>query len=62
MRRHEPDAGHRRLHVLTDPTGDAYASHRVHAPGEVVALPGPIAAEVAPDVGEILKAGRPGTS
>lgn len=48
--------------MLTDPTGDAYASHRVHAPGKVVALPGPIAAEVTPDVDGILKAARPGTS
>ncbi|MFG2475226.1 hypothetical protein [Streptomyces fagopyri] len=48
--------------MLTDPTGDAYASHRVHAPGEVVALPGPTGAEVAPDADEFLKAAQSGAS
>lgn len=56
------DRGHQRLHVLTEPTGDAYASHRVHAPGELAAPPDPIGAEVTPDVDEILKAGQPAAS
>ncbi|MDU8995041.1 Uma2 family endonuclease [Streptomyces mirabilis] len=53
------DREHQRLHVLTDPAGDTYATHRVHAPGEIVILPRSIGAEVTLDVNEILKAGQP---
>ncbi|WP_327137410.1 Uma2 family endonuclease [Streptomyces sp. NBC_01340] len=53
------DRKHQRLHVLTDLSADTYASHRVHAPGEVVALPDSIGAKVTLDVDEILKAGQP---
>lgn len=49
---------HQRVHVLTDPTGDEYANHRPHAPGEVVALPDSIGAKVTLDVAEILEAGQ----
>jgi Uma2 family endonuclease len=52
------DRKHQRLHVLTEPDGGAYANHRVHAPGETVALPDVIGAEVALDVGGIVKAGQ----
>ncbi|MGW0709325.1 Uma2 family endonuclease [Streptomyces sp. NPDC002643] len=52
------DRRHQRLHVLTDPAGDEYANHRIHAPGEVVTLPDSIGAEVTLDVDEILKAGQ----
>ncbi|MDX3642632.1 Uma2 family endonuclease [Streptomyces sp. MB09-02B] len=53
---------HQRLHVLTDPAGDTYASHRVHAPGETVTLPESIGAKVTLDVEAILKAGQPKTN
>jgi Uma2 family endonuclease len=53
------DRKHQRLHVLTNPTGDDYESHRPHSPGEVVTLPKSIGAEVTLDVAEILKAGQP---
>ncbi|MEV2216171.1 Uma2 family endonuclease [Streptomyces sp. NPDC050997] len=56
------DRRHQRLHVLTDPTGDNYANHRVHAPGEIIALPDSIGAKVTIDVDEVLKAGRPRTN
>ncbi|MGP4044948.1 Uma2 family endonuclease [Streptomyces sp. 2A115] len=56
------DRQHQRLHVLTDPAGDEYASHRVHAPGEIVTLPDSIGAKVSLDVEQILKAGQPRTS
>jgi Uma2 family endonuclease len=56
------DRKHQRLHVLTDPTGDEYTSHRVHAPGEIVTLPDSIGAKVSLDVEQILKAGQPRTS
>lgn len=52
------DRKHLRLHVLTDPAGDEYASHRVHAPGEVVALPDSIGAKVTLDVDQIIRAGQ----
>jgi Uma2 family endonuclease len=52
------DRKHQRLHVLTDPAGDEYANHRVHAPGETVTLPDTIGAKVTLDVAEILKAGE----
>ncbi|MFD8420637.1 hypothetical protein [Streptomyces sp. NPDC059466] len=44
--------------MLAEPLGDEYAGHRVHAPGELAVLPDSIGAKVAPDVDEILKAGR----
>ena len=53
------DRKHQRLHVLTNPAGDTYESHRPHAPGEVVILPDSIGAEVPLNVAEILKAGQP---
>ncbi|QIY64226.1 Uma2 family endonuclease [Streptomyces sp. RPA4-2] len=56
------DRRHQRLHVLTEPLGDEYASHRVHAPGELAVLPDSIGAKVTLDVDEILKAGQPTAS
>ncbi|MFD4562061.1 Uma2 family endonuclease [Streptomyces sp. NPDC058469] len=53
------DRNHQRLHVLTDPAGDEYATHRLHAPGELVTLPDSLGAKVTLDVAEILKAGQP---
>ncbi|WP_406474167.1 Uma2 family endonuclease [Streptomyces sp. NBC_01615] len=53
------DRKHQRLHVLTEPTRDEYATHRIHAPGEVVTLPDSLGAKVTLDVAEILEAGRP---
>ncbi|MFC8361777.1 Uma2 family endonuclease [Streptomyces griseorubiginosus] len=53
------DRRHKRLHVLTDPARDEYASHRVHASGELVTLPDFLGAKVTLDVAEILKAGQP---
>ncbi|MFE1292021.1 Uma2 family endonuclease [Streptomyces sp. NPDC058751] len=53
------DRKHRRLHVLTDPAGGGYGNHRVHAPGELVALPDTIGAKVTLDVAEILASGGP---
>jgi Uma2 family endonuclease len=52
------DRQHQRLHVLTEPAGNKYANHRVHAPGEIVTLPDSIGAKVSLDVDEILKAGQ----
>ncbi len=52
------DRKHQRLHVLTDPTGEDYANHRPHSPGEIVSLPESIGAHVTLDVAEILKAGE----
>ncbi|WP_030233330.1 MULTISPECIES: Uma2 family endonuclease [unclassified Streptomyces] len=56
------DRTHQRLHVLTDPARDGYATHQVHVPGELVTLPDSIGAKVTLDVAEILKAGRPKTA
>ncbi|MEU6553977.1 Uma2 family endonuclease [Streptomyces sp. NPDC046915] len=53
------DRKHQRLHVLTGLTKDAYATHRIHAPGEVVTLPEFIGAKVSLDVRQILKVGEP---
>ncbi|TLS44529.1 Uma2 family endonuclease [Streptomyces montanus] len=53
------DRRHQRVHVLTSPTQDEYANHRVHAPGELVTLPDSIGAKVTLDVAEILAAGQP---
>ncbi|MEV5148257.1 Uma2 family endonuclease [Streptomyces sp. NPDC052727] len=52
------DRKHQRLHVLTEPAGNEYTNHRVHAPGETVTLPDSIGAEVALDVEQIIKAGQ----
>ncbi|WP_405772621.1 Uma2 family endonuclease [Streptomyces sp. NBC_01538] len=52
------DRKHQRLHVLTDPEGNTYATHRVHAPGELVPLPDSLGAKVTLDVAEILDAGQ----
>jgi Uma2 family endonuclease len=48
------DRRHERLHVLTDPQQDDYASHRVHAPGDGVTLPASIGAKVTLDVTSLL--------
>ncbi|MEU3773667.1 Uma2 family endonuclease [Streptomyces sp. NPDC032472] len=50
------DRRHGRLHVLTDPAQDEYATHRIHAPGDLVTLPESIGAKVTLDVAEILTA------
>ncbi|MFD4111981.1 hypothetical protein ACFWSJ_00830 [Streptomyces niveus] len=52
-------AGPPEVHVLTDPVGADYTSHRVHAPGEHVVLPDSIGAEVKLDVSAVLRAGEP---
>ncbi|MEV7612333.1 Uma2 family endonuclease [Streptomyces sp. NPDC089799] len=52
------DRKHNRLHVLTEPAQDEYATHRVHAPGELVTLPESIGAKVTLDVEEVLAAAR----
>ncbi|WP_405931235.1 Uma2 family endonuclease [Streptomyces sp. NBC_00827] len=52
------DRRHQRLHVLTDPVQDEYASHRIHAPGELITLPDSLGAKVTLDVAEILRAGQ----
>ncbi|AJP03470.1 membrane protein [Streptomyces cyaneogriseus subsp. noncyanogenus] len=52
------DREHRRLHLLTDPAGRDYATHRVHSPGERVVLPASLGAEVTLDVAGVLEAGR----
>ncbi|MFE2480406.1 Uma2 family endonuclease [Streptomyces sp. NPDC001194] len=52
------DRRHSRLHVLTDPVQDEYATHRVHAPGELVTLPESIGAKVTLDVEAVLAAAR----
>ncbi|MCX4628007.1 MULTISPECIES: Uma2 family endonuclease [unclassified Streptomyces] len=52
------DRRHNRLHVLTDPAQDEYATHRVHAPGELVTLPESIGAKVTLDVEAVLTAAR----
>ncbi|MET9847028.1 Uma2 family endonuclease [Streptomyces ossamyceticus] len=49
---------HQRVHVLTEPTGGEYQTHRIHAPGETVTLPKSIGAEVTLDVDLILQAGQ----
>lgn len=52
------DRRHQRLHVLTDPAGGDYATHRVHSPGEQVTLPASLGAQVTLDVAGVLAAGR----
>ncbi|MFF5155172.1 Uma2 family endonuclease [Streptomyces sp. NPDC000348] len=53
------DREHQRVHVLTDPAGDGYVTHRFHSPGRQVTLPDSIGAKVTLDVAEVLRAGRP---
>ncbi|WP_167157487.1 Uma2 family endonuclease [Streptomyces sp. MBT27] len=53
------DRKHIRIHVLTDPVENEYATHRVHAPGELVTLPDSLGAKVTLDTAEILKAAQP---
>ncbi|MGW7360114.1 Uma2 family endonuclease [Streptomyces sp. NPDC054802] len=55
------DRKHTRVHVLTTPLADGYDSHEVYAPGQQLALPESIGAEVTLDVADLLKAGRRGT-
>ncbi|MFJ3984546.1 Uma2 family endonuclease [Streptomyces fungicidicus] len=52
------DRKHQRVHVLTDPVDSEYATHRFHAPGQLVTLPDSIGAKVTLDVAEVLAAGR----
>ncbi|MFF4101167.1 Uma2 family endonuclease [Streptomyces sp. NPDC001903] len=52
------DRRHNRLHVLTDPVQDEYATHRVHAAGELVTLPESVGAKVTLDVEAVLAAAR----
>ncbi|MFC7303060.1 Uma2 family endonuclease [Streptomyces monticola] len=51
------DRKHQRVHVLTEPDGEAYGSHRVHAAGEVAVLPDSLGAKVTLDVEALLRAG-----
>lgn len=53
------DREHQRVHVLTDPVGSEYATHRFHSPGQQVTLPDSIGAKVTLDVAGILEAGQP---
>ena len=53
------DRKHGRVHVLTDPAGSTYDSHRVYAPGQTVTLPESIGAEVDLDVAYLVKVGQP---
>jgi Uma2 family endonuclease len=53
------DRKHKRLHVLTEPMENGYASHRLHAPGEQVTLPDLIGAAVTLDVEALLSAAEP---
>ena len=55
------DRKHQRVHVLTDPVGDEYVTHRFHSPGQLVTLPDSIGAKVTLDVTEVLRAGQPRT-
>lgn len=50
---------HQRVHVLTEPVGGKYDSHRVYAAGELATLPDSLGAKVTLDVDELLAAGRP---
>ncbi|MFC9299490.1 Uma2 family endonuclease [Streptomyces sp. NPDC057011] len=50
---------HQRVHVLTDPVDGEYKGHRIHAAGELAALPDTLGAKVTLDVDQLLKAGRP---
>ncbi|MBT3151685.1 Uma2 family endonuclease [Streptomyces sp. CHD11] len=56
------DRKHQRIHVLTDPVGSEYATHRFHSPGQSVTLPDSIGAKVTLDVAGILAAGQPRTA
>ena len=52
------DRQHQRLHVLTDPVRDNYATHHIHIAGELVTLPDSIGGKVTLDVTELLMAGQ----
>ncbi|MFJ1594427.1 Uma2 family endonuclease [Kitasatospora albolonga] len=53
------DRKHGRVHVLTEPLPSGYDRHEVYAPGQEAPLPASIGAELALDVDEIVRAGRP---
>lgn len=53
------DRQHQRLHILTDPVRDNYATHHIHTAGEVVTLPESVGGKVTLEVSRILAAGRP---
>lgn len=53
------DRKHGRIHVLTEPLAGGYDRHEVYAPGQEAPLPASIGAEVALDVAELVRAGRP---
>jgi Uma2 family endonuclease len=53
------DRKHTRIHVLTNPLASEYDSHEVYAPGQQIALPASIGAEVKLDAAELLQAGAP---
>ncbi|MEU0127658.1 Uma2 family endonuclease [Streptomyces sp. NPDC006289] len=53
------DRKHDRIHVLTEPLAAGYDRHEVYAPGQEAALPATVGAEVALDVAELVRAGRP---
>ncbi|MEU6504026.1 Uma2 family endonuclease [Streptomyces californicus] len=53
------DRKHSRVHVLTEPLPGGYDRHEVYAPGQQAPLPASIGAELALDVDEIVRAGRP---
>ncbi|MEU0146036.1 Uma2 family endonuclease [Streptomyces sp. NPDC006288] len=53
------DRKHDRVHVLTEPLAAGYDRHEVYAPGQEAALPATVGAEVALDVAELVRAGRP---
>ncbi|MET8501148.1 Uma2 family endonuclease [Streptomyces microflavus] len=53
------DRKHGRVHVLTEPLAGGYDRHEVYAPGQEAPLPASIGAEVALDVAELVRAGRP---
>ncbi|RST16322.1 Uma2 family endonuclease [Streptomyces sp. WAC04770] len=53
------DRKHGRVHVLTEPLPGGYDRHEVYAPGQEASLPASLGAEVALDVDEIVRAGRP---
>jgi Uma2 family endonuclease len=52
------DRKNERIHLLTEPTANGYATHRVFAPGERLTLPDSVGAEVELAVDALLTAGR----
>jgi len=53
------DRRHQRLHVLTDPVRDSYATHHIHTADELVTLPESVGGKVTLDVARLLEVGRP---